>query len=86
MKKLITVISLLLMSSAAFSADITCKVKISDSSDVGRIEEAKAIVLKEESYTQTLDKNEAAVMFSVTGIKGNKALYVNAHVDKNGKF
>ncbi len=74
------------MSSAAFSADITCKVKISDSSDVGRIEEAKAIVLKEESYTQTLDKNEAAVMFSVTGIKGNKALYVNAHVDKNGKF
>lgn len=88
MKKMTTILGLLLISSTVFAADIKCNIKVTDSSEVGRIEDGKAIVMKEGSTSQVLDKDGADIMYSLPSNEWHAyaTLYIYATVDKNGKI
>ncbi len=88
MRKMTTILSLLLISSTVFAAEIKCNIKVTDSSEVGRIENGKSIVIKEGQTSQILDKSGADIMYSLPSNTWHDyaTLYIYAHVDKNGKM
>lgn len=88
MKKMTAILSLVLMSSTVFAAELKCKIKVTDSSEIGRIENGKTIVVKEGQTSQVIEKAGADIMFSLPADKWHDyaTLYIHAHADKNGKI
>lgn len=88
MKKMVTILSLVLASSTVFANELNCKIKVIDTSEIGRIENGKAIVVKEGQTSQMIDKSGADIMFSLPSDTWHDyaTLYIHAHADKNGKI
>ena len=72
----------------AHAADLKCELKVLDSSQVGRIENAAATIVKQGQSTQAIDREGASIMYSLPSSEWHDyaTIYVHAHAQKNGKI
>lgn len=87
MKIMTTFLGAVLITSTAMASEITCNIKVVDSSEVGRIENAKEQVVKAGSSSNTIEKGSAEVLFSLPANEWHDyaTFIVNANVE-NGKI
>lgn len=88
MKKLMTILNLLLMSSTVFASKLECQIRVTDTSKIGRNENGKAVVVKEAQTSQSLGKDGADVAYSLPSDEwhGYATIYLFAYADENGKI